>query len=500
MGESAVITIRRQVLDVAIRATEAEGLALQRRLPGICADVLLPAIESALAPYDPVDAHLTVDRLEIRVSIASPDRFDADLAEGVRRELAEWFRRHPPVPDAPTRAGTLSDGSAGCLVRARTGAETVDEALAVFLATGRLPWSFDVPAGTSLEQVIMESWAVTGRQAEGRPAPGPATQARLLEMLRDARARARLVLQFSPTFRLAVLGALAPDVAGTTEQVLRTLQELPWPDWPAAHSTGSGAFTGQVWQAGLLAACSGERPGPQQLVANAWARTYASLAPDPVARVLAEALERHWPGVTGEPAAPAPEDRSDLPRPTSSSRRPDLSEESDAGVDNGVLVDSAGLVLLHPFLPRFLDGLGLAHGERLLDPHRAVGVLHHLATGELTVPEHRVTLAKILCGIPLDEPVPWEIGVGDEVASYASEATALLEAVVGHWTALRDTSPDALRGEFLTRPGMVSVTDDGDWLLRVESRTVDILLADLPWGFSMFRLPWMSALMQVEWR
>ena len=35
------------------------------------------------------------------------------------------------------------------------------------------------------------------------------------------------------------------------------------------------------------------------------------------------------------------------------------------------------------------------------------------------------------------------------------------------------------------RPGMLTVDADGDWLLRVESRTVDILLDQLPWGISL---------------
>ena len=49
MGPAAVVTIRRQMLDVELHGTEADGLALQRRLPGMCADVLWPAIEAVLA-------------------------------------------------------------------------------------------------------------------------------------------------------------------------------------------------------------------------------------------------------------------------------------------------------------------------------------------------------------------------------------------------------------------------------------------------------------------
>ncbi len=80
------------------------------------------------------------------------------------------------------------------------------------------------------------------------------------------------------------------------------------------------------------------------------------------------------------------------------------------------------------------------------------------------------------------------------------ETVALLSAAIGHWVALRDTSPDALRHEFLMRPGTLSLDGEGDWLLRVETGTSDILLDRLPWGISMFQLPWMRRMMRVEWR
>ena len=161
------------------------------------------------------------------------------------------------------------------------------------------------------------------------------------------------------------------------------------------------------------------------------------------------------------------------------------------------MVENAGLVLLQPFLPRFFEGLGVAAGDDLIDPSRALCLLHHLATAELTAPEHRLVLAKVLCGVPEGEPVEADVGL---TAEETTEATALLTAAIGHWDALRGTSPDALRLEFLQRPGVLSVTGDGDWLLRVDGRTVDILLDQLPWGYASFRLPWMSRLMMVEWR
>ena len=152
-------------------------------------------------------------------------------------------------------------------------------------------------------------------------------------------------------------------------------------------------------------------------------------------------------------------------------------------------------MLLHPFLPRFFEGLGVASDDRLLDPDRALSLLHHLATGELTAPEHRLTLGKVLCGLPLDMPVT-DVVLDEEEFE---ETDALLTAVIGHWSALGGTSPDGLRGEFLTRDGLLRRRPGDNWELRVETRASDILLAHLPWGISQVRLPWMRTPLLVEW-
>ena len=103
-------------------------------------------------------------------------------------------------------------------------------------------------------------------------------------------------------------------------------------------------------------------------------------------------------------------------------------------------------------LPALLERLGIAEGT-LLRPDHALGILHFLATGERRAPEHALVLAKLLCGLPLEEPAgaPFDL-TEDE----AAEANALLNAVIGHWDALGGASPDALRGTFLTRPGKLA--------------------------------------------
>lgn len=467
------VTIRRQVLDVELHGPEAEGHALQRRLPGLCTQVVAPAIESALAGFHPGEAYLSLDRLEIELSLGSLDGFEAELVAAVRRGIADHFARYPPL--RPDSSGAAA-GPGG--VEHRTPAQAVDEALITFLRTGRLPWAFRLPPGRTLETLVLDRW----RAVSGGPDPPPVTLRRLKEVLAGRPSRQRLVLQFTPEFTSAVLGSLSPELAAAVARVDATLGD------PVAAPMAVRRFAKALREAALQAAVAGRVPPLAALAGEAW----RTLQPaDRADRHLASVLARLVPGVTGVGGAPAPGAAAE---PATGQAEPATGAAAEPG---GLLVANAGLVLLHPFLTRFLEGLGVAAGDELLDPDRALALLHHLATGELTAPEHRLTLAKVLLGVPSDRPNDADVGLTE---AETAEATALLEAAIGHWDALRSTSPEALRVEFLQRPGVLAQTPDGDWLLRVEGRTVDILLDQLPWGLSSFRLPWMGRLMMVEWR
>jgi hypothetical protein len=172
----------------------------------------------------------------------------------------------------------------------------------------------------------------------------------------------------------------------------------------------------------------------------------------------------------------------------------DINEHVD--IKNGIYLDCAGLVLLHPFLPQFFEALGIAADDKLLQPDRALCLLHFLATGQSVAPEYALILPKIFCNVPLEMPVEADVELTD---TERVEATVLLDTVIRYWEALRNTSADGLRGTFLVRPGKVSLREDGDWLLQVESKSYDILLDQLCWGIGMIKLPWMQRMLRVEW-
>ncbi|WAK03977.1 contractile injection system tape measure protein [Methylobacter sp. YRD-M1] len=170
---------------------------------------------------------------------------------------------------------------------------------------------------------------------------------------------------------------------------------------------------------------------------------------------------------------------------------------SNVMASENIYINNAGLVLLHPFLPQFFRALNIVVDDQLIAPDRALSLLHFLGTGQLVAPEYELVLPKVLLNLALETPVDTNTLL---TAEETEEATALLEAVIRHWAALKGTSDDGLRGTFLIRPGKISLRDDGDWRLQVENKAYDILLDQLPWGIGMIKLPWMHRMLWVEWR
>lgn len=164
-----------------------------------------------------------------------------------------------------------------------------------------------------------------------------------------------------------------------------------------------------------------------------------------------------------------------------------------------ITVTDAGQVLAAPYLPRLFSMLDLLADNAFVSPeaaHRAVHVLQYLVFGTTGAPESELALGKLLCGVPLDEPIPRDL----PLAPRESDAVeGLLRGMIQNWKALGSTSVAGLRETFLQREGRL-VREDEAWRLTVAPRAFDMLIDRLPWGFSIIRHPWMPAMLQVDWR
>ncbi|WP_276484822.1 contractile injection system tape measure protein [Paraflavitalea pollutisoli] len=173
--------------------------------------------------------------------------------------------------------------------------------------------------------------------------------------------------------------------------------------------------------------------------------------------------------------------------------------DQEPAANHAIACSNAGLVLLFPYISRFFEQAGLVASGEFVSPEArttAVQALHWLATGTTSLPpEELLVLPKLLCGLDLSEVVTWEEELPEGITVEGHE---LLEAIIGHWAVLQNTSPDGLRQTFLQRMGNLRLQDD-NYILQVEESGVDVLLNSIPWGFRHFRLPWMRRHLVTEW-
>ena len=439
--------IRRQHLHVTFEGTEPEGFALQHRLSALCHDWLVPAIETALDRCAPPDGHLYIEHLTIDAGAFRPERLEHDLAGRVAQAIEKAILEQTQ----PT--------SVQGHFQHKTEHQAALEAIIHFLKNGHLPWSFRLPPGTDLEPYLLTLWEKTAIR--------PSDVAQMDQGLLAPMARRRLVLQFSDGFLEKLLQSISPQACASVRE-LRT-----------ALGDARPAFQKRLWETAFAQAVTGGDTGLAALALKMKVELIAS-SPSPETRLIAlldSLLSKSAPLLNPQSTWPVNLETRPLP-------------------NEGVYVDNAGLVILHPFLPKFFEGLGLAQEGVLLQPDRALHLLHYLCTGHSPAPEYTLALPKVLCNIPLEDPVDIDLFLTEPEKE---EALVLLQAVIRHWEALQNAAPDALRGTFLLRPGKLSRRDDGGWLLQVEKQGFDILLDQLPWSIGMIQLPWMEGLLWVEW-
>ncbi|MHB8208154.1 contractile injection system tape measure protein [Mucilaginibacter sp.] len=163
-----------------------------------------------------------------------------------------------------------------------------------------------------------------------------------------------------------------------------------------------------------------------------------------------------------------------------------------------IYINNAGLVLLHPLLATYFVRLGMMIGGKFINADaqlRAVHLLQYLVNGKSNNPEHFLVLNKVLCNVPVEEPVPAEISLTDEEKETSAQ---LLIVVTSHWDKLKNTSIEGLQESFLQRDGALVFKDDA-WHLKVEQRGYDVLLQSYPWTIGMIKTPWMDNFLYVEW-
>lgn len=169
-----------------------------------------------------------------------------------------------------------------------------------------------------------------------------------------------------------------------------------------------------------------------------------------------------------------------------------------------IYIDNAGLILAGPFIPHLFRTLGMLEqtGSGALKlaardgATRAVHLLQYLVTSRTATPEPLLVLNKILAGLPTGAV----IGAGIEATKEETGlCDKLLSSMLANWPALSTgTSIVGLQSTFMQREGRLTFEDD-KWKLKVERKTLDVLVDQVPWGFRIIYASWMPQPLHVEW-
>jgi hypothetical protein len=324
-----------------------------------------------------------------------------------------------------------------------------------------------------------------------------AAVARLIQLLPERLLARCLLLRMSEPGRLLQCAGVVTSACYLNERVTEAalLPRLKWQFIFAYLDESGGLFNERDFTRRYVTylAAQTRQPDAQKFHAHLSQQLVKNILPstrDATLRIIEAVTENESPSRQGAtvaeriepPAAPAPRN-----------------EQSDQPPLENIYIANAGLVLAAPYLPRLLQMLKLTDNGAFINRDAAVRgahMLQFLVNGQSASPEYLLMLNKLLCGIKSGAPIELSIEISaDEIKIIEG----LLQGMIQNWKVLGNTSIAGLRESFLQREGRLQLRDDA-WHLLVEPRSFDMLLDQIPWGFSTIKYPWMERVIYVEWR
>lgn len=509
--------IQKQVFEISTPALK-QAQHWEREAGELVHAVIEPCLEATFNSLagNP-DLHFIIDRLELDLGVFSSGKFKSDLAARLRENLEkalhpylqpvqshqQAFQTARALEENPEEATTLSTG-------VLSDQDHLLNAFIFFLRKGRLPWWVVTP-GFSFDNLTPE--ALTAIQSE-----------RVKRALRaSANAKKRFVTTLSAQLleRWFIQMGIKEKISTAWNWLFAQVKSYPqfvpgfyyywklsWLDFLLNNSPNKPKL-----EEIIRSATDNDNAIQSEIILRIWEcrKTEKAPAKSGIPVYIQDTL-KHW--ASNPPAwlltiisqksrqkkvvdtimdsfQEAPPE-AEIPKPVIDTQPPKSRDADD------IFINGAGLVMLHPFLVAFLkeSGLEATPGFRSdEDRSRAVRLFSFLATGDEELPEYQLLLPKLLCNMAWETPL---IPVPPFTEKEKTICNELLQAVINHWKALRNTTPDGLRGAFLQREGKLHPRNDG-WLLEVERRPQDVLLSKLPWGVSLIKLPWMTEFLHVSW-
>lgn len=461
-------------------ADNGDQYKLQRRCTDMAKEKMVPVLDEILTAYFPGDAVTRINKIEIDLGDVDANKLEETFVKEFIKQLKQRIKNFaaPTIISEPVPAQLI------------TKAQSLLEQFFYFLRTGTFPLTAKAVKAKEWEQSIIS--AVDEQEYFFREHFQQLIQ-------RQPVAAERLAAQFDIDFVTAILNR-----AGYANEylVLELLGKL------ASKITARHQQTKRKL---LLAAliqmlCDPLTKDRESLLLNFKERFAGTATADAEDLQTVEAWKQYISAFNKKSFSEkqtAPVKKAHVQASDNTKEKQKDAERKKAesvNTSDGVFIDNAGLVILHPFLETLFKAVGFTENKSFIDGasrYRAVHLLQYMVSNEEGTPEYLMPLNKVLCGVPAEDHVERFIVLNE---NEKQEAQRLLQTVINYWSALKHTSVEGLQEAFLRRRGKLSFNKtDAYWKLQTEKSAIDILLDKLPWGYSYIQLPWMQHRLITEW-
>lgn len=478
--------IKKQIIQLRLNSRQ-DAFYIQNRMSEHYRHDLMPVMEILFDEAAATDETLYIDSLEIDLGVLTEKEigrptWDDDILVLLTNQLREKLRQHSTgIKKTSEQQPASTDVSRQWLF---------------YMQRGYLPWNL-LETGTGWKQKVLESLSTDYESVTA-----------LRNLIRsDADALTRIVEQHAESFLVKLIEILTaqkqhlPELLDELEMLYLYLAKTRTPKYGGPKQEIRKEFWRTVLEVAAPPNATGEEAAfVQRILERSFGRLIRSqdLSKEVTSKLphllpIIRLLQEKSPIIGTDVSSEIVEEMSFK----QNGQTKQAEEKTEP--EEGIFVQQAGAVLLHPFLVTFFDRLQLTEAGAFKDQgaqQKALYLMHYLCTGAVEAEEHELAIPKVLCGYPLQKPVRKRISPSKKEKQ---EAGHLLEELIRQWEKLKNTTPAGLREGFLQRAGKL-VTKNDIWCIQVEANTIDILLDHLPWNLSIIKLPWVKDMIRVEWR
>ncbi|MGJ0579614.1 contractile injection system tape measure protein [Xenorhabdus bovienii] len=160
-------------------------------------------------------------------------------------------------------------------------------------------------------------------------------------------------------------------------------------------------------------------------------------------------------------------------------------------------ISNAGCMILWPLLPTFFRSFDLLDQDRFtrLEAQReAVCLLDWLIWGEEEIPAWRLTLNKVICGLPINDNTLWRTPEPKQQIAI----NQWLEKIIVQLPVWKKMGVSDVRHLFLQRSGELSELN-GVTNIHIKPEVYDALISEWPWPINMASFSWLKQPITMTW-